>query len=135
MPGAIGTPVGTAPAPSAPVVPIAAPIVDDGIAAEHEARLAALEREAFAKGYAQGERAGAEAGGKRGEAMLRRLAQTLEELGGLRRRSSSRPSGRWCSWRSRIARRVVHREVSLDPELARRDGARRARAARRRRRR
>ena len=40
--------------------------------APSSARLAALEREAFAKGYAQGERAGVEAGGKRAEAMLRR---------------------------------------------------------------
>src|SRR3954466_15821212 len=44
----------------------------------------AIERDAFSKGYAQGERAGAEAAATRGDAMLRRLAQTIEELGGLR---------------------------------------------------
>ena len=44
--------------------------------------LADLEREAFTKGYAQGERAGAEAAATRAEAMLRRLAQTLERAGG-----------------------------------------------------
>ena len=53
-------------------------------AAVHLPQLAALERDAFTKGYAQGERAGLEAGAKRAEAMLRRLAQTLEELAGLR---------------------------------------------------
>src|SRR5688572_12218244 len=68
-----------APAGSAPGVPAesngpAAPVNDDTLMAEHRERLAALEREAFTKGYAQGERAGLEAGGKRAEAMLRRVA-------------------------------------------------------------
>src|SRR5688500_9578643 len=45
---------------------------------------AETERDAFAKGYSQGERAGAEAAAQRGEAMLRRLTQTLEELTTLR---------------------------------------------------
>ena len=78
MPAAAAAPAGTA------ATPVAAPVNDDSLMAEHRERLAALEREAFTKGYAQGERAGLEAGGKRAEAMLRRVAQTLEELGGLR---------------------------------------------------
>src|SRR5262245_42268574 len=45
---------------------------------------ASLEREAFTKGYAQGERAGAEAAATRAEGMLRRLKDTLEELTTLR---------------------------------------------------
>src|SRR5687767_15793319 len=64
------------PVPVAPAPP-SAPPADEPISAEHQARLAALEREAFTKGYAQGERAGLEAGGKRAEAMLRRVAQTI----------------------------------------------------------
>src|SRR5688500_2016444 len=47
---------------------------------DHEAHLAAREREAFGKGFEQGERAGAEASGERGEATLRRLTETLDEL-------------------------------------------------------
>src|SRR5262245_40363068 len=47
--------------------------------------LADLEREAFARGHEQGERAGFEAGAQRADAMLRRLAGTIEELGTLRR--------------------------------------------------
>src|SRR5512134_1596176 len=54
--------------------------------AEQQAHLAALERDAFAKGYSAGERAGVEAGAKRADAMLRRVAQTLEELGSLRKK-------------------------------------------------
>jgi hypothetical protein len=46
---------------------------------DQESHLAALERDAFAKGYAQGERAGVEAGNRRGDAMVRRLGETLEE--------------------------------------------------------
>src|SRR5262245_32289909 len=54
-------------------------------AAERAARLAALERDAFVKGYAQGEKAGVEAGFKRTDAVLRRLGETIDELAGLRR--------------------------------------------------
>jgi flagellar assembly protein FliH len=111
MPGALGTPVG-----SADVVSTAS--TDDGITAEHQARLAALEREAFTKGYAQGERAGLEAGGKRAEAMLRRVAQTLEELGGLRQSLVQETEREMVQLALTLARRVVHRELTLDPELA-----------------
>ena len=113
LPGAVGTPVGTAAAPGG------TPVVDDGaMLAEHQARLAALVREAFTKGYAQGERAGLEAGGKRAEAMLRRVAQTIEELGGLRQTLIQETEREMVQLALTLARRVVHREVSLDPELA-----------------
>jgi len=111
--------VGAAPAldpTSAP--PIAPPITEDALLAEHRERLAGLEREAFTKGYAQGERAGLEAGGKRAEAMLRRVAQTIEELGGLRQTLIQETEREMVQLALTLARRVVHREVSLDPELA-----------------
>ncbi len=85
---------------------------------EQQAQLAALEREAFTKGYAQGERAGLEAGGKRAEAMLRRLAQTLEELSGLRDNMVRQTERELVQLAMAIARRVLQREVSVDPELA-----------------
>lgn len=84
---------------------------------EQQAQLAALERDAFTKGYAQGERAGLEAGGKRAEAMLRRLAQTLEELSGLRDNMVRQTERELVQLSIAIARRVLHREVSVDPEL------------------
>jgi flagellar assembly protein FliH len=101
------------PAPVAPPRP-----AEDVITAEQQARLAGLEREAFTKGYAQGERAGLEAGGKRAEAMLRRVAQTLEELGGLRQTLIHETERQMVQLALTLARRVVHREVTLDPELA-----------------
>jgi flagellar assembly protein FliH len=106
-------PVAAAPPPPPPPAP-----VEDVITAEQQARLAGLEREAFTKGYAQGERAGLEAGGKRAEAMLRRVAQTLEELGGLRQTLIHETERQMVQLALALARRVVHREVTLDPDLA-----------------
>ena len=80
-------------------------------------RLAALEREAFAKGYEQGERAGTEAAGKRGEAMLRRLTDTITELTALRASMIRQTETQIVELALGVARRVVHREVSLDRNL------------------
>lgn len=85
--------------------------------AEQLAQAAALERDAFTKGYAQGERAGLEAGGKRAEAMLRRLAQTLEELSGLRDNMVRQTERELVQLSVAIARRILQREVRVDPEL------------------
>lgn len=82
-----------------------------------QARLAALEREAFAKGYEQGERAGLQAGGARAEAMMHRLAQTLEELANLRREMIRQTERQMVQLALAIARRVVRREVALDGDL------------------
>jgi flagellar assembly protein FliH len=85
--------------------------------AMHEAHLAALEREAFAKGFAQGELAGGEAAGQRGEAMLHRLTQTLDELTTVRADMIRQTERQMVQLALAIARRIVQREVSLDPDL------------------
>jgi flagellar assembly protein FliH len=82
-----------------------------------EAHLAALEREAFGKGFAQGEQAGAEAAGQRGEAMLYRLTQTLDELTSVRADMIRQTERQMVQLALTIARRIVQREVSLDPDL------------------
>ncbi len=97
-----------------PAVAIAAPAAAP---AEIEAHLAALEREAFTKGYAAGERAGLEAGARRADAMLRRVAQTIESLGQLRRTIVEQTERQVVDLALTLARRVVHREISLDPQL------------------
>src|SRR5688572_16779772 len=61
------------------------PSLESSAPASGDHSLATIEREAFANGYAQGERAGFEAGAQRAEAMLRRLASTIDELTTLRR--------------------------------------------------
>jgi flagellar assembly protein FliH len=96
--------------------PIAAPSMSDTYAL-HEANLAALEREAFTKGFAQGELAGADAAAQRGEAMLHRLMQTLEELTALRSEMIRQTERQMVQLALAIAKRVVHREVSLDSDL------------------
>jgi flagellar assembly protein FliH len=86
-------------------------------APEARPSFAELEREAFTKGYAQGERAGAEAAARRGEATLRRLAQTVEELAGLRTTLIQKTERQVIELSLAIARRILHREISLDREL------------------
>jgi flagellar assembly protein FliH len=95
-------PAGAGPAPGSPE------------SAEVQARIAALERDAFAKGYAQGERAGTEAAATRAEGMLRRLQQTVEELGGLRGEIIRRTERQTVQLVLAIAERIVAREITLD---------------------
>jgi flagellar assembly protein FliH len=78
---------------------------------------AACERDAFAKGFAQGERAGADAAAARGDAMLRRLAQTFEEMVALRATMIQKTERQVVQLALAIAARVIHREVNLDREL------------------
>jgi len=112
-----------APAPlprMAAVEPHGAPVpaMDaQAILEQHQGHLAALEREAFAKGFAQGERAGGEAAAQRGEAMLRRLTETLEELTALRAQMIHQTERQMVQLALAVARRIVHREVSLDQDL------------------
>lgn len=92
-----------APAPAAP----SPPAVD----------AAQIERDAFMKGYAQGERAGAEAAAARGEAVVRRLAETVDELRTLRADLLQKAERQIVQLALAIARRIIHREVSIDREL------------------
>ena len=101
------------PAPNPEPAP-AQPAIDE---AALQAHLAQLEREAFAKGYAQGEQAGVDAASQRGEAMLYRLTQTLEELTHVRSRMILQTERQMVQLALAIARRVVQREVSLDADL------------------
>ncbi|MFN7914020.1 MAG: FliH/SctL family protein [Vicinamibacterales bacterium] len=106
--------------PRAPVPPPAPKAAAPEVPADPEpARpsFAELEREAFMKGYAQGERSGAEAAARRGEATLRRLAQTVEELAGLRTELVQKTERQVVELALAIAGRVLRREVSLDREL------------------
>jgi flagellar assembly protein FliH len=86
-------------------------------AQESQPKVADIEREAFAKGFAQGQCAGQEAADQRGEAMLRRLTETLQELTELRSRMIHATERQMVGLALAVARRVVHREVSLDPDL------------------
>jgi flagellar assembly protein FliH len=83
--------------------------------AEHdlEERAATIERDAFAKGYAEGERAGMQAAATRTDAMLRRLAQTIDELVGLRAEIVRKSERQTVQLVLAIAERIVQREITL----------------------
>ncbi len=83
----------------------------------HAVSLGVVEREAFAKGFAQGERVGIEAASERTDAMLRRLTQTLDELMALRTQMIRQTERQMVQLAIAVARRIVHREVTLDQDL------------------
>jgi flagellar assembly protein FliH len=78
---------------------------------------AAIEREAFARGYEQGERAAADAARAHTEAVLGRVADTLQELAGLRRSILRDAERDMVQLSLAIAQRVVRREVFVDREV------------------
>ncbi len=80
-------------------------------------QLSEIERDAFAKGYEQGERSGMEAGRSRADAMLRRMASTLEELAALRQQMIHHTEQQMVQLALSIAKRIVRREVTIDPDL------------------
>ena len=104
-------------APYAPRVHMVPPAAAPMAPADVDAHIAALEREAFTKGYAAGERAGLEAGARRADAMLRRMAQTIEDISRLRKTMVHQTERQMVQLALLLARRVVGRELSLDTEL------------------
>jgi flagellar assembly protein FliH len=80
-------------------------------------RVAVIEQDAFAKGYAQGERAGLEVAATRAQAMLRRLGETIQELTALRAEMIQRSERQVVQLAMAIAERMIHREISLDRGL------------------
>lgn len=122
----------TSAAPETPLAlepaPILATVADEGHAADlfvedapsvadaHE-RASAIERDAFAKGYAHGERSGEEAAAQRGEAALHQLAATIEEVSSLRTSMIRKTERELVRLAIAIAERVVRREITFDREL------------------
>ena len=85
--------------------------------AAEQQRVAEVERQAFATGYSQGEKAGLEAGATRSEAMLRRVSETLESLAALRTDVIRQTEHQMLQLALAIAKRILRREVALDPDL------------------
>ena len=80
-------------------------------------KAAEIEKEAYEKGFSEGERAGRETGEKMVEAVLKQYTQTLEELKGLRRNLLSGSEREVVRLSLEVAKKVVKREVSVDEEL------------------
>lgn len=79
-------------------------------------RIQAIERDAFAKGYAQGERAGEKAAAVRTEATLQRLAGTIQEIASLRSGVMRRAERELVRLAIAIAERVLGHEITTDRE-------------------
>ena len=77
----------------------------------------AAERDAFARGYAQGERAGRESAAQHGETMVRRLVATIEEIASLRAGMMRKTERELVRLAVAMAERIVRREVEGDAEM------------------
>ena len=108
---------GGAPAVPAPIAATVPAVMAAEPAVSSEAQLASIEREAFASGFAQGERAGAETAAVQADAMLRRLAHTIDEVATLRTRIVRDTEQQMVQLALTVARRILEREVSVDREL------------------
>lgn len=84
---------------------------------DHVAQMEAVEREAFGKGYAQGEREGFDAGQRQADAIIGRMAETLQGLDGLRRSMIHHTEQQMVQLAVTIAKRILRREVTLDEEI------------------
>jgi flagellar assembly protein FliH len=80
-------------------------------------RIQSIEREAFAKGYAEGERAGEHASAARIDAMIQRLVTTIDEVAALRTGMMRRAERELVRLALAMAERVVRREIDIDKEL------------------
>jgi flagellar assembly protein FliH len=77
--------------------------------------LARIEREAYQRGFAEGQAQGRVQAGAEVQPALDRLAQSLASLTELRTRIRIAAEGDLLKLAVAIARRVVHRELTLDP--------------------
>jgi flagellar assembly protein FliH len=87
------------------------------------ARLAQLERDcqqrvqaAHAAGMREGEVSGRRQAAAESKPVMERLARSIEEMGGLRARFRSEAEADLIALSIAIARRVLHRELAVDPE-------------------
>ena len=90
---------------------------------ELESRLRSVEREAqeraqaaFQEGSQQGDAAARRQISGQTDAMLQRMARTIEEISGLRQRGRHEAETDIVKLALAIARRILHRELTIDPE-------------------
>jgi flagellar assembly protein FliH len=97
-------------ASAAPVIPAMAP-------APPQAPPVAVEQEIYARAFAEGERSGLAAAQKETAALARKLATTLDDLMRVRNEMIRHTEKQMVQLALAIARRLVHREVSVDATL------------------
>jgi flagellar assembly protein FliH len=87
----------------------------DQLLREAEARSEEHARRAFAEGRAAGEQEGAAAAGRRLDPLIGGLEGAIQELAGLKKRVRQQADRDLIQLSMAIARRILHREVSIDP--------------------
>jgi flagellar assembly protein FliH len=97
--------------------PGALPVIGPSSPATPPMSAAAQEQEIFARGFAQGEKAGAAAAQQETAALAKKLATTLDDLMRVRNEMIRHTEKQMVQLALTIARRVVHREVSIDANL------------------
>ncbi|MEP7305670.1 MAG: FliH/SctL family protein [Acidobacteriota bacterium] len=93
------------------------PSTTHGATLVDERRLAEIERDAFAKGYQQGERAGAEAAGAQARGLLGRLAGAIDEVSSTRQAMIRRTEQQVVELAMAIAKQMLQRELNVDRGL------------------
>jgi flagellar assembly protein FliH len=78
---------------------------------------AEIEKQAYERGFIEGQKAGKEVGEKTLEALLKQYAKRLEELNDLRKEIFATSEREVLRLALEIARKVIRREVSVDEEL------------------
>jgi flagellar assembly protein FliH len=104
-----------APVPALITHPVLVPMLTEGNATRTLVE-AADERETYQRGFAEGTAFGKEQAAAEVQPVLERLAQTLTELSSLRSRIRRDAEKDLVKLAVAIARRVLHREVTIDPE-------------------
>ena len=76
-----------------------------------------IEREAFEKGFAAGERSGMKMAERRIEVALKRFSKSLQEVARLRNEIVAHTENDLVELALQIARKLVHREIQIDEEI------------------
>ncbi|MFZ0451508.1 MAG: FliH/SctL family protein [Desulfatiglandaceae bacterium] len=83
-------------------------------------KIAALEREAYEKGFAQGQKDGLDLGERKALETWKQMSALFKELESLKGRAFSESEEEIVQLSLAIARKIVKREVSLDTDMVRR---------------
>ena len=79
--------------------------------------LAQLEKTAYENGFLQGEKAGMEIAGQKAEAIMRRYADSILELGKLRSSLHAQVEHEVVKLAVEVAKKIVHREIQVDKDI------------------
>ena len=79
--------------------------------------LAQIEKTAYESGFMQGEKAGLEIAEKKVEAVMRRYADALLDIGKLRSTLYTQAEREVVKLAVEVAKKIIHREISADPDI------------------